>query len=380
MAIISAMASIGLLVLVLIDGFETMVLPRRITRRFRLTRLVYRTMWFPWRVFALWLRPGKTRENFLSIFGPMSILLLFACWMAGLTIGFAWLHWSLATALNTRQGAANLATYLYMSGTTIFTLGFGDVVPVGRVGQFLAVIEAGTGFGFMAVVIGYLPVLYQAFSRRESIISMLDARAGSPPSGGQLLLRAVRSRDIDAARQFLKELEQWSAEVLESHLSFPVLVYYRSQHDNQSWLAALATALDACAILMAKLQESPYQAQLTFAMARHVTVDLALVFHVPPRTDGGDRFPAEAVALLRTELTKAGVALNDEEAANRKLAELRAMYEPFLVALGDHFLINVPALCSATDTVDNWQTSAWTRRTVGIGKLAALGPKDDHFA
>ena len=247
MAILSAIASVVLIFLVLLDGFETMVLPRRITRRFRLTWVVYRTLWWPWRRVALWLRPGKLRENFLSIFGPLSILWLFACWMAGLTIAFAWLHWSLDTTLNSPHGEAAWGTYLYMSGTTIFTLGFGDVVPVNAVGRFLSVVEAGTGFGFLAVVIGYLPVLYQAFSRRETVISMLDARAGSPPSGGQLLLCAAGSRDIEAIRHFLHDLEQWSAEVLESHLSFPVLSYYRSQHDNQSWLAALATALDACA-------------------------------------------------------------------------------------------------------------------------------------
>jgi hypothetical protein len=369
------------LVLVLLDGFETMVLPRRMTRRFRLTRLIYRTMWFPWRRTALLLRPGKVRENFLSVFGPLSILLLFACWMLGMTIGFAWLHWSLDTALKTPDDETGWGTYLYMSGTTIFTLGFGDVVPVGRVGRFLAVVEAGTGFGFMAVVIGYLPVLYQAFSRRETIISMLDARAGSPPSGGQLLLRATGSHDVEAIRRFLQDLEQWSAEVLESHLSFPVLVFYRSQHDNQSWLAALTTALDACALLIASVKGvAPYQAQLTFAMARHVAVDLALVFHIPPRTDGSDRFPPETVALLRAEFAKAGIPLNEEAAADKKLAELRAMYEPFLIAMGEWFLFSVPPLCRGTDTVDNWQTSAWMRRTVGIGKLAALAQKDDHFA
>jgi hypothetical protein len=381
MAIISALASVCLLLLVLLDAFETMVLPRRVTRWFRLTRLIYRTLWIPWRAVAHWLRPGKVRENFLSIFGPLSILLLFACWMTGLTIGFAWLHWSLGTALATSGDVASWSVYLYMSGTTIFTLGFGDVVPLSAAGRFLAVVEAGTGFGFLAVVIGYLPVLYQAFSRRETIISMLDARAGSPPAGGQLLIRAANSRDVEAIRRFLQDLEQWSAEVLESHLSFPVLSYYRSQHDNQSWLAALTAALDACALLISTVKGvAPYQAQLTFAMARHVAVDLALVFHVPPQPNASDRFPPDALALLRAEFAKADIPLIDEAAASKKLTELRAMYEPFIIALGQYFLFNVPPVCRGSETVDNWQTSAWMRRTVGIGKLAALPPEDDHFA
>ena len=248
MAIVLVIASILLLVLVLLDGFETMVLPRRVTRRFRLTRIFYRSLWVPWRLIALRLSRGRMREGFLSVFGPLSILLLFACWMAALTAAFACLHWSLDTQLHMPgDEQASWTEYLYMSGTTIFTLGYGDVVPLDAVGRFLAVAEAGMGFGFLAVVIGYLPVLYQAFSRRETIISMLDARAGSPPSGGALLVRAAESHDVEAIRRLLQDLEQWSAEVLESHLSFPVLSYYRSQHDNQSWLAALTAVLDACA-------------------------------------------------------------------------------------------------------------------------------------
>src|SRR5262249_34012551 len=144
-----------------------------------------------------------------------------------------------------------LATYLYLSGTTFFTLGYGDVTPVGPFGRVLAVAESGLGFGFMAVIIGYLPVLFQAFSRREVTISLLDARAGSPPSAAQFLLRLARTERVDAVEPFLAEWERWAAELLESQLSFPVLSYYRSQHDNQSWLAALTTVLDTCAFLIA---------------------------------------------------------------------------------------------------------------------------------
>ncbi len=291
MAIAWVIASLVLLGLVLWDGFETMVLPRRVTRRLRLTRIFYRAFWVPWRRIALRLPRGRKREGFLSVFGPLSILMLVACWMAGLTIAFACLHRALGTVLHLPgDEEATWGAYLYMSGTTIFTLGFGDMVPMNGVGRFLAVVEAGTGFGFLAVVIGYLPVLYQAFSRRETIISMLDARAGSPPSGGALLVRAAQSHDLEAIRRLLQDLEQWSAEVLESHLSFPVLSYYRSQHDNQSWLAALTASLDACALLIAMVKGiAHYQAQLTFAMSRHAAVDLVLVFHVPAQAESDHR-------------------------------------------------------------------------------------------
>ncbi|HVU87719.1 MAG TPA: potassium channel family protein [Pirellulales bacterium] len=382
MAVVLVIASVCLLALVLLDGFETMVLPRRVTRRFRLTRFFYRGLWVPWRLIAMRLPRGRMREGCLSIFGPLSILLLFACWMAALTVAFACLHWSLGTILHMPGDEQMQWTeYLYMSGTTIFTLGYGDVVPLDAVGRFLAVAEAGIGFGFLAVVIGYLPVLYQAFSRRETIISMLDARAGSPPSGGALLVRAAESHDVEAIRRFLQDLEQWSAEVLESHLSFPVLSFYRSQHDNQSWLAALTAALDACALIIAMIKDvAPYQAQLTFAMARHAAVDLVLVFHVPPDIDAHGRMTDTALSHLRAALAKANIPLHDEATAAAKFAELRAMYEPFVVALGWYFVFAVPPVFRETETVDNWQTSAWMRRTVGIGKLRARPPSDEHFA
>src|SRR5262249_12251993 len=160
------------------------------------------------------------------------------------------------------EGPAGLGTYLYLSGVTFFTLGYGEVVPMTALGRVLIVAESGLGFGFMAVIIGYLPVLYQAFSRREVTISLLDARAGSPPSAAQVLLRLAQARNFAALDPFLAEWERWAAELLESHLSFPVLSYYRSQHDNQSWLAAVTTILDTCALLIVGVKDAcPYQAQ-----------------------------------------------------------------------------------------------------------------------
>src|SRR5205823_221885 len=142
----------------------------------------------------------------------------------------------------------SFGTDFYFSGSTFFTLGMGDVAPQSNVARALAVIEAGTGFGFLALVIGYIPVLYQSFSRREVSISLLDARAGTPPTGVELLRR--HDGDMEEFTRILIEWEKWSAELLESHMSYPVLAYFRSQHDNQSWLASLTAVLDACALCM----------------------------------------------------------------------------------------------------------------------------------
>ncbi len=172
---------------------------------------------------------------------------------------------------------------IYLSGTTLFTLGIGDVTPLNHWARDLVIIEAGTGLGFVAVVIGYLPVLYQAFSRREGSIALLDGRAGSPPTASELLRRHASDGGNDALVTLLAEWERWSAEMLESHISYPLLCYFRSQHDNQSWLSAITAILDTCAVLLSIVECSACrQARLTFAMARHTVVDLLLVFDMQP--------------------------------------------------------------------------------------------------
>jgi hypothetical protein len=380
MSIFGALVSVFLIGWILFEAFETMVLPRRLMRKFRFNRTFYRLIWPTWLLLARLFRTPKRRETFLSLFGPLSILNLFAAWVTVLIIGFAFLHWSLGTSLQRPDGTSDgLPSLLYFSGITFFTIGYGDVVPQDGLGRFLAVVEGGVGFGFLAVIIGYLPVLYQAFSRRETTIALLDARAGSPPSAGQLLLRIAPHYDVGAAREIMAEWEHWSAELLESHLSFPVLSFYRSQHDNQSWLGTLTAILDTCALILAAAPGKPlFQAQLTFAMARHAAVDLALVFSTPPRPVEPERLSPDAWQRLCQQVRAAGLELRQGPAIESKLTELRGMYEPFVNALADYFHFLLPPLFSEKIAVDNWQTSAWMRRTAGLRHLPVLDG-DEHF-
>jgi hypothetical protein len=261
--------------------------------------------------------PARWRETWLSVFGPLSLLLLLSIWAGGLIAGFALLHWAAGSAVLAQEGSYGFITDLYLSGTTFFTLGIGDVVPRSGVARILVVIESGMGFAFLALVIGYLPALNQSFARREVSISLLDARAGSPPTAGEMLLRHGHERGMEALRQLLHEWERWSAEFLEGHLSYLVLAYFRSQHDNESWLAALTAILDACALVMAGLEGAcERQAELTFAIARHAVVDLCLVFRTAPGEPKHDRLPPETLAELRAILATAGVKLQQGEAAD----------------------------------------------------------------
>lgn len=385
MHIVATIAGIGLIVLILVEGFETVIQPRRVTRRYRIARVYVMVFWAAWHWAArkLFSKPRR-RAAFLSVFGPLSLLGIFTTWILGLLVGFGILHWGAgdAISLNVGGGEVGIGAYLYLSGTTFFTLGYGDITPTGPLGRVLAVAESGLGFGFLAAILSYLPVLFQAYSRREVSISLLDARAGSPPAAIQLINRAARAKNLAGLELFLGEWERWAAELLESQLSFPVLAYYRSQHDNQSWLAALTTILDTCAILMTQVREvNNYQAQVTFAIARHAAVDLTLILRAKAPAAGwaGDRLPPEQFILLRAAMENAGIDLCDSAEAEQKLRNLRGTYEPFLEGLGMRLLLAIPPLMSADGIADNWQRSAWMKPTPGIGALPVATPNEAHF-
>ncbi len=354
-----AAAIAGALVLVILwDAFQTIVLSRRVSRVLRPTRAFYRLLWTPWRAAATRVRQGNRRENVLTVFGPLSLILLIALWALGLILSFALLHWGVGSEVGTADHRSGFGVDLYMSGTTFFTLGLGDVTPQTTLARALTVVEAGMGFGFLALVIGYLPLISQAFSRREVSISMLDARAGSPPTAAQLLRRHLRDGDGDL-RGLLRDWERWSAELLESHISYPVLAYFRSQHDNQSWVAALTTILDACSLVIAGIESTPVlTARLTFAMARHAVVDLCAVFRLTPAPPAVDRLPLAQAKRLETFLAAVDVRLSADEAALAKLTALRATYEPHVHALSSYLLMPMPEWVPPEGAKDSWHTMA----------------------
>jgi hypothetical protein len=371
-------AAFCLMALVLIDAFEVVLLPRRVRHGFRLTRLFYRTAWTTGRTLAGLLPAGRLRAGFLGGFGPLSLFVLLLLWATGLITSFALLHWSLGTTIAKEE--VGFGTYFYFSGTTFFTLGYGDLVPTGIGGRTLSLAESGMGYIFLAVIISYLPVLYQAFSRREITIALLDARAGSPPTASELLQRLSAGHSTAGPGPFLVEWERWSAELLESHISFPLLSYYRSQHENQSWVGTLTMILDTSALLLAAVDgPDSYQARLTFAIARHAAVDLTLIFQQRPLKAPRDRLSPADCERLRQTLIAAGMKLREGPAVTASLTELRMLYEPFVNALSAYFMFTLPPFQPDKPPVDNWQTSPWTPRSPGLGGLTALRDGDGHF-
>jgi hypothetical protein len=363
MRILGGIFGVLLITSILWDAFETVILPRRVTRRLRLTSVFLSSLWAPWKIFVKSIKLRRVREKYLSLFGPLSLLLLLAFWAIGLICGYALLFWSFNEPLSNLP-SVSFGTYFYLSGVTFFTLGYGDVAPILPIGRFLAVVEVANGFGLLAIVISYLPILYQAFSRREANISLLDARGGSPSSAVELLRRHLIDDSFDELQQLLSEWEVWSAELLESHLSYPVLCFFRSQHDNQSWLGAMTTVLDTCALVMVGVKDGPaWQARMTFAMARHAVVDIAQVFRTRPSSVDccESRLSASDLKRLRLILKENNIELPDGEEMEQRLLDLRLMYEPYVAALSDRLVMPLPPWILPPDAIDNWKTSAWGR-------------------
>lgn len=358
MMIALAPLGIALIAIVLWDVFEAVVLPRRVDRRFRPARMFVRASWQLWRG-ARRISNSERREWLLSIFGPLSILLLFVFWAAMLIFGFAVVQQSLGPRLLVGGHDVNFGTTLYMSGTTFVTLGLGDVVPTTGAARGVTVIEAATGFGFLALVIGYLPVLYQAFSRRELNISLLDARAGSPPSAGEMLRRYGESNDALELERLLLDWERWSADLLESHLSYPLVAFFRSQHDHQSWLSALTAILDLSALILACELEPRLRrpAELVFAMSRHAVVDLTQNFGQELHDPDPPRLSPADILRLNPLLRQARLMTLDDVTAQERLSAFRGMYEPYVDALARFFLTELPPWLPERRILDDWQTS-----------------------
>jgi Ion channel len=350
------------LIAVLIDAFKTIILPRRATGRFRITRMFYILTWHPWVVVANRLHDPRKREAVFSYYGPLSLILLLMVWAAGMVLGYALIFYALGSPFNDALEPQGFRSDLYVSGTTLFTLGLGDVTPKNNWTRGLTILEAGTGLGLLALVMGYFPVLYGAFSRREVSISLLDARAGSPPTATELLRRHSYTGAEQALALLLVEWERWSAELLESHISYPLLCYFRSQHTNQSWISALTAILDASALLIAGVRgHEARQAQLTFAMARHAVVDLAQIFSLTPKQAASDRLPPQRYEELSDMLCQSGVSVCRDPQSFQRLQDLRQLYEGYAEALGGYLRMPLPPWIAERPHKDNWQVVAKVR-------------------
>jgi hypothetical protein len=357
MNVIAFISGIALILIMLGDAFETIVLPRRVTRRIRFARLFFRFTWRSWLMSARMIKTNKLKDTFLGFFGPLSVIMLIIFWATGLIIGFAFVHWSFGTIVKTSEG---IGSYIYLSGTTFFTLGLGDVVPGTAIGKGLVAFEAGMGLGFLGLVISYLPLLNQSFARREIAVALLDSHAGSPPTAAEMLLRHIHQNDLTELNRHFQEWERWSAELLESLLSYPMLAFFRSHHDNQSWLGSLTAILDTSAFIMAGAEiNRTDQPHFTFAMIRHTLVDLSQIFNCPPLRTATSRLTPSDLEKIVSLLAPTDLELFPIDILEKNLSDLRQMYEPYVHSLAEHLHVTLPLWISEAKLSENGRTSPW---------------------
>lgn len=353
---IAILAGGGLVLLTLWDAFETVILPRTVVRLLRLSRTINTVIWRPWSVLAARARSDGRRERYLSFYGPISVILMLAVWAMGLMSGFALVAYGLGSPWITPQRQVTFLDDLYVSGTTLFTLGLGDVVPASNLTRALLVVEAGTGLGFLTVGIAYLPVIYQSFSRREAQITLLDAWAGSPPSAVEMMRRLASAEAVTEIHAFLRDWERWCAEMLEAQISYPQVAYFRSQHGRQSWVSALTAVLDVSAVVLTGVEGIPtWQARQTFAIARHAAVDLSQVLTAAPRRS--PRLEMTSNDRIIETLANAGYRFTHGDETSHRLAHLRKMYEPYVAGLSASLAMPLPPWIRDGAIKDNWESS-----------------------
>ncbi len=358
MRVIAGIAGVLLVIAMLVEFFVSFMLPVRVKRDPRLARALFTQLWRAWRGVARRL-PDGPRETLLGLFGPLGLLFNLALWTAGLVLGFALLQYGFGSHV-TGDGGASFGDDLYFSAGGFLSASSG-VEPTSAAAKTLLLAEAAAGFMVLFIAIGYLPALFQAFSRRETAVSQLDPRAGSPPTAGAMLRRAVNREQVPQLLDYLGEWEGWAAELMETHLSYPVIGYYRSQHLGQNWLGALTVVLDTCALIAAATRVSEADsATLTFALGRHAVSDLTYTFGA---SASGARAPLsdEHFDELYELLERSGLDIEDAETTRAHLDELRKMYEPQVAGLSAVLYLRLPEWMSATKTVANWHAEVVER-------------------
>ena len=349
----------ALLALLLVEYFIVFLLPRRVKRDPAIARGLLRSLWIPWRASASRLPPVAS-DTMLGVYGPLGLLTVLGTLSLGVVLSFAGLHWAFSTNLGGAHAAGFWQDLYYSAGT--FVSASTPEAPKDAIGKILQIACAAGGFGVLFIAIGYLPALFQAFSGRETAVSRLDARAGSPPCAATLLERSGTHGGWHELNDYLREWEPWAAELMETHLSYPILGYFRSQHSNQNWLAALTTVVDASAYAIAYgPPECLGAAELVFRVGRHTLADLAFAF---TRRRGAEatgpaegRLTQEGLRDLHERLEGSGLHSEPDPEAAQRLTELRGSYEPFAVGIANQLALNLPGWLPDGEVRQNWRAS-----------------------
>lgn len=331
--VLAIAAGAAVVLLILADAIGTLIVTRARTARWRPTRLWYASTW-RWTRSAAARLPARGGDFVLNVYPALSLLGLLLIWLVSLGIGWATLYWGLAERV---AGQGDWVSLAYYSGTSLLTPAFG--VANGEGVRFLSLVETLSGLGTIALLISYLPALYGAYSRREARLLTLD-----DPLGGRLTpmrVIAVHASDgnLELFNRFCADWEMWTAEVLESHSSYPMLALFRSQHPGQSWITALGVVTDAatlaCAAIVGAEVREPY---FLYRRGRRAVGDIAAALNIPDEAADTSSLTRDNVAIAWNGLNELGLELRDQDETWRRILELRAPYGNRLQQLIDYTL------------------------------------------
>ncbi len=324
--------------LVLWDVFQTIVVPRPTPGRFRITRYLIAPTWSAWRALGVRSRSDLARDQFYGLYAPAAVIMLLGAWLLLLTVGYGLVLFAVRADLE--PAPADLLSAIYLGGNSILTLGSAGAVAVGPLGRLFTLLAAATGLGVVALAVTFLFSLYGSFQRREALVVMLLARATAPPSAVTLLETYGRLGMAGELPTLFSEWERWSAEVLDSHVAYPILCYFRSSHDNASWISALGAVLDAAALVLTTIRGVPHgSAKLMTRVGSHLVEDVSNYFRLP-----GDGATVDRMAFdhAHGRLAAAGYDVEDAERAWHAFVRVRGTYAGRLEALARFWATPAP--------------------------------------
>src|SRR3989442_3749830 len=330
MQAVELVAGVALVALVLFDVLQAVVVPRPITTRIGIARYAVRFTWRAWRAAFAGIASNVKRERYLGVYAPAILISLLALWILGLVAGYGLALHALREQVDPVPN--DLWAALYFAGTSLLTIGYGDVVPVGPAARAVALVAGASGLVLVALSITFLFSLYTTLQRREQLVVTLDERAGAPPSGVRLLETTAHLAMLGELPRLFGAWELWSAEVLDTHLAYPLLGFFRSSHDNESWVSALGALLDAATLCLTTVDGVPEGgARLLLGLGTHLVEDMTTYFAIPHEHETlVERAEFDAA---RSQLAAAGLGLRNADAAWTSFTALRARYAADLNAM-----------------------------------------------
>jgi hypothetical protein len=334
-------AGILLIVISFNDAFQSIIVPRAVGRAFRPSFYQARWLWHLWPRLGRFIHPrhANRREDFLAAFAPTNLLLNLVTWSFLLLIGYGAIFYALRDQIHPH--ITTFGEAVYFAGTSFLTIGFGDFVGDHGLTRMISLAAGASGLGLVSITTAYLFAVFGAFQTREQFVVMVGSRAGIPPSGSGLLAIAARAGILKELPSLMRSAEMWCAAVMETHLAYPILAYFRSSHDETSWVGTLATLLDSAVLLMTTVESDAGEARILYNIARHTTRDLAVYFRVGSET-GGPEITREQFESVRQLLAHAGFTLKDLDESWRRFVELRGHYASQINGLAAFF--EIPAL------------------------------------